>query len=823
MRAGWRVLGLGLWLTVALGWFSGSKAASARDVCLREPEDTSASKTPGDNGFRIKIAGRPVAEKYTPGQVYTVTINGTYPNQRLLGFMLVAVPENARDETTAMGTFQHFNHGLTKFAEQCPHVVTHTYQHPKAGVEVLWTAPPTGTGCVEFRATVIEYNDIWYKDDGALTKSFCEESGVSDDDHPTEMIPDCCACGTGKYQMTFHGLWSRQTHPKEYPTHKRLLHWSNIVGASHSKAYNIWQYGGYASKGIKEVCEFGYPRTLEQEMRQHSRDIRTVVKTPGIWWSEPHGLRQSRWARFSVDRRNHLLTMITMLGPSPDWCVGVSALNLCLPNCTWAGDMEIDLYPWDAGTDDGVTYMSRNMKSDPQQKIHRITNSFPNNPSSPFYNLEAIRPLARLTLRRIHPKPGDAPVCFGNETDLEISPFEGEQIETSEDDSFLTDMERKKLMMMKGGKCGTSEWGDWSECSTTCGVGQRFRKRMFLNPMVDEDMCGLSLMENENCIGIENECEKIGDDCAVTGWSDWSPCSVTCGKGVKERRRYYLSKMDMKRCTRTTEESDMCVAKMMDCEEALKAKNFTAICALSVEVGPCRGRFSRWYYDTTMGKCLQFTYGGCRGNNNRFRTAEECNNMCTAHMILDQHEDRRQTRKHDKKNSKSRRKNELTERHNRNRNHRHEEETPDLQGDRNIESVDCMVTPWSDYSECSATCGKSYKYKRRMVKREPLNGGKPCPKKLERKKRCNVTKCPRDCQLGPWSSWSACVKTCGLDSIQERVRPVIKRARRDGQRCETRIERRYCPLPPCPGDSPIQRKEKMMRGLIGQTDEHSQR
>ncbi len=35
-----------------------------------------------------------------------VSINGTYPNQRLLGFMLVAVPENAVDETTAMGTFQ---------------------------------------------------------------------------------------------------------------------------------------------------------------------------------------------------------------------------------------------------------------------------------------------------------------------------------------------------------------------------------------------------------------------------------------------------------------------------------------------------------------------------------------------------------------------------------------------------------------------------------------------------------------------------------------------------------------------------------------------
>ncbi|ELU18708.1 hypothetical protein CAPTEDRAFT_218431 [Capitella teleta] len=36
-----------------------------------------------------------------------VTINGTYPNQKLIGFMLVAVPLNAKDdESTAMGVFQ---------------------------------------------------------------------------------------------------------------------------------------------------------------------------------------------------------------------------------------------------------------------------------------------------------------------------------------------------------------------------------------------------------------------------------------------------------------------------------------------------------------------------------------------------------------------------------------------------------------------------------------------------------------------------------------------------------------------------------------------
>jgi len=47
------------------------------------------------------------------------------------------------------------------------------------------------------------------------------------------------------------------------------LHWSNLVGASHSKKYMVWQYGAYASKGVKEVCEFGYPRTVEEEIQKN--------------------------------------------------------------------------------------------------------------------------------------------------------------------------------------------------------------------------------------------------------------------------------------------------------------------------------------------------------------------------------------------------------------------------------------------------------------------------------------------------------------------------------------------------------------------------
>lgn len=47
---------------------SSSSMAESTD-CVRAPAATTASKTPGDNGFRIKIVGRP--EAYTAGQVYT--------------------------------------------------------------------------------------------------------------------------------------------------------------------------------------------------------------------------------------------------------------------------------------------------------------------------------------------------------------------------------------------------------------------------------------------------------------------------------------------------------------------------------------------------------------------------------------------------------------------------------------------------------------------------------------------------------------------------------------------------------------------------------
>lgn len=48
----------------------------------------------------------------------------------------------------------------------------------------------------------------------------------------------------------------------------RTNHWSAIIGSSHSKNYILWEYGGYASEGVKQVAELGSPVKMEEEIRQ---------------------------------------------------------------------------------------------------------------------------------------------------------------------------------------------------------------------------------------------------------------------------------------------------------------------------------------------------------------------------------------------------------------------------------------------------------------------------------------------------------------------------------------------------------------------------
>lgn len=89
------------------------------------------------------------------------------------------------------------------------------------------------------------------------------------------------------------------------------------------------------------------------ENKKQSESIRTIIKARGLSYPNITG---KTFAVFRVDSDNHLVSFVSMISPSPDWFVGISALELCQQDCTWLESKVIDLYPWDAGTDNGVTY-----------------------------------------------------------------------------------------------------------------------------------------------------------------------------------------------------------------------------------------------------------------------------------------------------------------------------------------------------------------------------------------------------------------------------------------------------------------------------------
>jgi hypothetical protein len=52
------------------------------------------------------------------------------------------------------------------------------------------------------------------------------------------------------------------------------------------------------------------------------------------------------------------------------------------------------------------------------------------------------------------------------------------------------------------------------------------------------------------------------------------------------------------------------------------------ICELPPETGPCDAAIRRYFHNATSQQCERFTYGGCGGNENNFKTLRECEDEC---------------------------------------------------------------------------------------------------------------------------------------------------------------------------------------------------
>ena len=95
--------------------------------------------------------------------------------------------------------------------------------------------------------------------------------------------------------------------------------------------------------------------------------VSNVYKTGGV--STPGGYTSTK---IMVQNMYSMVSLITMIAPSPDWFVGVDSYDLC-GMTGWKENVTMDLLPWDAGTENGLTYSLDNAATMPVDVIMRIT------------------------------------------------------------------------------------------------------------------------------------------------------------------------------------------------------------------------------------------------------------------------------------------------------------------------------------------------------------------------------------------------------------------------------------------------------------------
>ena len=163
------------------------------------------------------------------------------------------------------------------------------------------------------------------------------------------------------YKVEMRTPWSRRLHPNFYPDG---AHMSPMVAWSHRIKNILFQEGGIATKGLEDVAETGATGNIKDELEDliernfvYSYQRGKRIDAPG-----------SDSIQIRVSTFNPMVTVISMIAPSPDWFVAARNVNL-YENNNWVQSTSVDATLYDAGTDSGNDFEARNINTNPKIPI----------------------------------------------------------------------------------------------------------------------------------------------------------------------------------------------------------------------------------------------------------------------------------------------------------------------------------------------------------------------------------------------------------------------------------------------------------------------
>lgn len=162
----------------------------------------------------------------------------------------------------------------------------------------------------------------------------------------------------------------------------QAAHFSWFGGGTHNSNFKIWEEGQLASPGVDMMSVNGVTTLVGEEfdvgVMQGDADFAIQEQQ----WFCPDAINHPNCGVLTFDimvnKNFPLISLVSMLGPSPDWFIGTESLSLINNDGAFRSQIIHELYPYDAGilSDNSVLLddcCDREPLSVPQQPIHLIT------------------------------------------------------------------------------------------------------------------------------------------------------------------------------------------------------------------------------------------------------------------------------------------------------------------------------------------------------------------------------------------------------------------------------------------------------------------